>query len=372
MVLISPQFLYQLEPKRQLSPKRNSEKPLLTQHEFATRLSYFLWSSMPDEKLRTLVDRGELLQSDVLLKQVSRMIADPKSDRFVNHFTDQWLNLSGLGRVAINPEYYPNFDDSLKLEMKKETQKFFAFVLREKLSAINFLESDFAIVNRQLAKHYGLQPPMGSAFEKVKLTADDNRGGLLTHGSILLTNSNGEDSHPVRRAVWLLDRLLDSPPAPPPPDVPALESENPGFAKLSIKEQLEIHRKKEACNNCHRRIDPWGIAFENYDAVGRWRNQVTRKEKRKTRTIEVNAGTQLPSGQKISGIRDLKTVLMKDEKKRFARALVSKLLAYSLGRTLEITDEKTVVSLSKKFADNQYVLQDLIVDIVQSKPFRSK
>ena len=226
---------------------------------------------MPDQELFELAERKELSQSDVLEKQIRRMTGDQRSWRFVRNFTSQWLDLSGLNRIAVNPQYYKGFDERLKSQMAEETIQFVGHVLYHDLSALSFLKSDFVVINQSLAKHYGLPDPGSSQFARVALRGNENRGGLMTQGSFLLINSNGEDSHPIKRAVWILDRLLDDPPAPPPPDVPALESEKADLASLTMKRQLELHRQKASCNSCHRGIDGWGIPFENYDAIGRWR-----------------------------------------------------------------------------------------------------
>ena len=301
------------------------------------------------------------------------MIADPKSWNFVQNFTSQWLNLSGLERIAINPEYYPDFDNRLKNDMRLETQHFFAHLLKQDLSCLNLLDSDFTLLNHRLAKHYGMSGPRTSEFELVKLQAANHRGGLLTQGSTLLINSTGEDSHPIKRGVWLLERVLDDPAPPPPPDVPSLDENEVDLTKLPVKQQLEIHREKSACNSCHRGIDPWGIPFENYDAVGLWRTEVLRVLNRKTEIkIPVETDSVLPSGDKISGLESLKEYLLENEKDRFSEAVVRKLMAYGLGRSVEFTDQATVNLLTKRFQQNDYRLKDLIVDIVQSEPFTIK
>ncbi|MGY8767131.1 MAG: DUF1592 domain-containing protein [Pirellulales bacterium] len=368
MVLISPDFLYLVEPK-----ESSKKKQALTEHELASRLSYFLWSTMPDEQLFELANHGELSNPKVLEQQVQRMIADPKSWNFVQNFTSQWLNLSGLERIAINPEYYPDFDNRLKNDMRLETQHFFAHLLKQDLSCLNLLDSDFTLLNHRLAKHYGMSGPRTSEFELVKLQAANHRGGLLTQGSTLLINSTGEDSHPIKRGVWLLERVLDDPAPPPPPDVPSLDENEVDLTKLPVKQQLEIHREKSACNSCHRGIDPWGIPFENYDAVGLWRTEVLRVLNRKTEIkIPVETDSVLPSGDKISGLESLKEYLLENEKDRFSEAVVRKLMAYGLGRSVEFTDQATVNLLTKRFQQNDYRLKDLIVDIVQSEPFTIK
>ena len=369
MVLVSPDFLYLIEPSDKTS------RPL-THYELASRLSYFLWSTMPDERLMSLARSGKLTDKSKIEQQVRAMIADPRSDQFIEHFTDQWLDLSGLDRVAINPEYYPGFDDRLKPMMRHETRAFFAEILRSDLSALNFIDSDFAMLNEPLAKHYGLTDsqhmPQGGDFERIALHPKDGRGGLLTQGSFLLTNSTGEDSHPIRRAVWLLDRLLGDPPAPPPPDVPELDSEKPDFASLPLKKQLELHRTKAACNDCHRGIDPWGVAFESFDAVGLRRESVLRKVGKKSVMGPVDDVATLPNGTKVSGVKELKTYLLQNDQNRFSRALVSKLLAYALGRSLVFEDQPTVDSLVNTFQAHNYRLSDLIVAIAQSEAFQSK
>jgi hypothetical protein len=373
MVLISPEFLYLLEPREESVAGVRQKQPL-TNHELAARLSYFLWSTMPDEQLSKLAGNGNLRDKTVLDKQVRSMIADARSWRFVEQFTNQWLDLSGIDRVAVNPEFYPNFDDRLKSDMRLETQHFFAEILKHDLSSLNLIDSDFTMLNRPLAKHYGIDGPRGTRFERVALKPEDHRGGLLTHGSILLANSTGEDSHPIRRAVWLLDRLLDDPPPPPPPDVPELKTDQPDFAGLPLKRQLEIHRTKVSCNSCHRGIDPWGVPFENFDAVGLWRTEVLKpggKKGRKIKTV-VDATSTLPGGHKISGIDALKSHLLTHDRPRFSRAVVTKMMAYGLGRSLELSDIDTIDRLTKQFADRGYKLSDLIVAIVQSEEFRSK
>lgn len=366
MVLVSPDFLYLVEAKE------GANQQALNDFELASRLSYFLWSSMPDEELFGLAKSGKLREPNELERQVRRMIADPKSWNFVEHFANQWLNLSGLERIAVNPDYHPNFDDRLKEEMRKETQHFLAEVLYNDLSALNLLDSDFTMLNRPLAKHYGIEGPRGRDFERVELEPAQHRGGLLAQASILLINSTGEDSHPIKRGVWLLDRLLGDPPPPPPPDVPELSQQEPDIAALSLKKQLEVHRTKPACASCHRGIDPWGIPFESYDAVGKWRTQVQRVGKRRRASVEVEKTATLPSGHEISGLDELKEHLLENERPRFARSLTEKMLAYSLGRSIEFTDNEMVDQLTKQFQQNDYLLSSLILSIVQSKTFQTK
>ncbi|MBI1247979.1 DUF1592 domain-containing protein [bacterium] len=367
MVLVSPDFLYLVEPGNEKQRRK------LNDFELASRMSYFLWSSMPDEKLFHLAESGKLREPKVLEARARAMLADPKIERFVQQFTDQWLNLSGVDRVAVNPEYYPDFDERLKADMREETKAFFAEILTQDLSGLNLIDSDFAMLNRRLAEHYQVPGPRGTEFERVELNLMDRRGGLLTQGAVLLSNSTGEDSHPIRRAVWLLDRLLDSPPPPPPPDVPELNPEEASLAGLSVKQQLEVHRKKESCNSCHQGIDPWGIPFENYDAIGLWREEVRRvSRKGKVNLSPVVAHATLPGGKQVTGLKELKNHLLENERERFAKALVRRMLAYALGRSLELTDESTVTQLTEQFIQHDYRISDLMVAIIQSEPFQSK
>ena len=376
MALVSPDFLYLRET--QDGPRG------LSDFEFASRLSYFLWSTMPDEQLFELAGSGRLRDPDVLEKHVHRMIADSRSWQFVEHFTDQWLELSRMRSVAVNPEYHPYFDESLKGHMRKETHHFFAEVLRKDLSCLTIIESDFATLNRPLVQHYGIrlkEGPKTFRFQRVLLDPENHRGGLLTHGSVLLANSNGAESHPVRRAVWLLERILDDAPPPPPPDVPELETAGDADADIvSVKKQLELHRKREACNSCHRGIDPWGVPFEQFNAIGNYRKylrgsvaQERAKRERKDRTkIPVESIATLPDGHQVNGIEELKAYLVQHKSEEFARSLVKHLLSYALGRSLEFTDRENIDVLTRDFVENDFKLSHLIVAIVRSDAFQSK
>lgn len=385
VTLISPEFLYLMEPASESSGDEKKRK--LNDFELATRLAYFLWSSMPDEQLLAAAEDGRLRESDEITKQVDRLLRDERSWSFVEQFATQWLDLDGLDRVAVNPEFYPDFDDRLKGDMRRESLHFFETVLRDDLSCLNFLDSDFAMLNAPLARHYGIDGPRGSEFEKVALSPESGRGGLLAQASILTVNSNGEDSHPIKRAVWLRKRLLNDPPPPPPPNVPELKADEPDFATLPLKEQLRIHRSNPACASCHRKIDPWGIPLEHFDATGRLRSDVRRiapkgrarsKLTAETR-IEGNwaltpvaASDTLPDGHEVDGLQQLKSYLLKHKREQFAKALVSKLLSYSLGRTLEFDDQQTVDRLTAEFAAADHRLRTLIKSIVLSEAFQTK
>ncbi|MGI9474292.1 MAG: DUF1592 domain-containing protein [Rubripirellula sp.] len=367
-VLISPSFLYLIEPAQEQT------RPL-TDWELASRLSYFLWSTMPDDELFSLASSGDLRQPATLNEQVDRMIRDPRSRQFVENFAGQWLDVNAVDRVAVNPEYYPDFQNELKTSIREETLAFFEALLQQDLSALNILDSRFAMLNESLANHYGIRGPNSSQFERVELTSDQrHRGGVLTHASVLLGNSTGEDSHPVKRAVWIRDRLLGDPPADPPPDVPELNATDPKFSSLSVREQLRVHRDTESCNDCHRGIDPWGIALENFGADGLWRDEIQRKKVkgRGFLTMDVETATVLPDGTTIDGVQDLKTYLVNHRSEQFAKALTTKLLSFALGRSVDVTDDATIEELTKTFADNDYRLQPLIRAIAASETFQSK
>ncbi len=367
MVLIQPDFLYLVETGNADEGDRS-----ITDSELASRLSYFLWSTMPDESLYELAAKDSLRHAETLNEQVDRLLDDSRLQRFIDQFTSQWLHLDVVDSVAISRDYYPGFDDTLKDDMRAETQRFFGHLLREDLSAINLLSSDFSMLNERLARHYGIDGVHGREFRPVKLPPEQHRGGLLGQASILLSGSTGEDSHAVRRAVWIRDRLLDDPPATPPPNVPELDKADPQFLKLSIREQLVIHRGTEACANCHRGIDPWGIALENFDAIGRWRTDIRRQNGRNFETLPVNAADTLPNGHELDGVDSLRDYLLTKRKDDFVRSLVSRLLTYALGRRLELADQAVVEELSHEFAENGYRLRPLIHAIVASEPFQTK
>ncbi len=370
MVLISPHFMFLVEPA-------GEEKRPINGWELASRLSYFLWSTMPDDRLFRLAENGKLVEPDTLAAEVDRMIDDPRAWQFVKPFTSLWLDLEAMDRVAVSSDYYPRFNESLKDDMRAETQHFFMELLRGDLSARNLVDSDFAMLNETMARHYGIEGVHGHAFRRVPLPADSHRGGLLTQAAILLGNSTGEDSHPIKRAVWIRRRLLDDPPDPPPANVviPTLKSvgEN-DLAHLSVREQLQLHRQQESCAACHIDIDPWGIALEHFDAVGRWREEIRRKESGADDFIRlpVDAKATLPDGTAMHSVQDLRTYLMGHRREDVVRAVVTKLLAYALGRSLEFTDQPEIDRLTTQFVENNLKLRTLVHEVVKSDLFRTK
>ena len=327
---------------------------------------------MPDERLIELAAAGKLRKPQVLSAEADRLLDDPRSARFVEQFSEQWLGLNVVESVAVSRDYYPQFDDRLKDDMRGETQQFVAELIRHNLSAQNLLSSKFTMLNEPLAKHYGIEGVFGRKFRRVALPPELHRGGLLGQASVLLSNSTGSDSHAVRRAVWIRDRLLDDPPASPPPNVPSLDEADKKFQQLSIREQLEVHRGSESCASCHRNIDPWGIALENFDAVGLWRDKIRRQVGKKFTTLPVNAEDVLPGGQRLDGVDTLKRYLATERKDDFARSLVKRLLAYSIGRRLELSDEQALDDLTSEFAADDYRLRGLIHKVGVERPVSDK
>ena len=337
----------------------------LTDHELASRLSYFLWSTMPDEVLSQLAQDGKLRSPGILAEQTRRMIKDPKAWQFIEQFSEQWLELDRLQRVTVNKGKYPGFNDQLAAAMRQETFHFFAHLLRNDLGILNFLESDFTFVNEILGRHYGMTDVRGPEFRLVRLDPSLQRGGLLTQASVLTGNSDGIDGHPIKRGMWLLKNLLDDPPPPPPPTVPELDRANdPKLKGLSIKQALALHRSSTSCSGCHAKIDPWGIAFEEYDAIG-----LVRKQKSNQPTDSI---AELPTGVKVDGMSALKKELVRSRADDLRRAVLRKVAAYALGRSLTLTDIESVDSLIPKLKKREDKLAALVELVVASEPFQTK
>ena len=357
-ILASPNFLYLVESAPEQSANRQ-----LSQHEFATRLSYFLWSSMPDDALRAAADRGELTTPAQIRQQVDRMLKDPKSAALSENFVSQWLSLRQLGNMPPDPEqnraYY---EDNLEFAMREETQRFFRHLLENNLSFLNFVDSDFTFLNPALARHYRIPGIDGEGFRKVQLRPEDRRGGLLGQGSVLTATSNGVETQPVLRGVWILNNLLGTPPSPPPPDVEPIEPDTRGVT--SIRQLMDKHRQNPACNTCHRKIDPLGLALENFDHVGVWRD-------RYSKSLPIDATGQLPDGSDIAGVDDIKHYLM-DRPAQFTRCLTEKMLVYALGRELSFVDRDDIDRISQAMPPQQYGLRELIQQIVASEAFQTK
>jgi mono/diheme cytochrome c family protein len=359
-VLSSPRFLYLVQTDR--SPKEADRT--LDEFELATRLSMFLWCSTPDDELLDLAAKRLLGEADELIRQTNRMLAGPRHERFSNHFVRQWLNMQLLDYLTVDSSTYPQFDSTLKEAMQQEPIALFEEVLQNDRSVMDFLHADYAMVNQRLAEHYGISDVYGNHFRKVSLKPEDNRGGLLTQAGLLAMNSDGTDSHPLKRGIWLLESLLNDPPPPPPPAVPEIDLADPEILKLTLKERMEDHRNKPACISCHVKIDPWGIAFENFDAVGSWRTQNKGKD--------IDASSLLFNQHKLDGVDGLKRYLLVNRQDQFARAIVHKLTTFALGRPLSFGDRASVDRMTAEFRKEGDGLATLIRLIVTSDVFQSR
>ena len=349
-VLASPQFLYVIG--------EGADVPQLDGHELATRLSMFLWCSIPDEELSQLAQSGELQNEPVLKGQVARMLSDDRSARLARHFVHQWLDMQLLEFRSMPREL-----ESLREAMQQEPVAVFSEMLQTDASVLDFLHAEYTLVNERLAQHYGLPNVTGNQFRRVSLDSDHRRGGLLTQAGLLAMNSAGDDSHPLKRGVWLLESLLNDPPPPPPPAVPEIDLADPEIAKLTLKEQIEVHRNHAACRSCHAKIDPWGIAFENYDALGRWRDQIDKKP--------VDATSMLFNRQRLDGMQGLKRYLLENRQDQFVRALVHKLTTYALGRPLTFADRAAVDKITSNVRQQGDGLATMITMIATSDLFRA-
>ena len=372
-VLCSSNFLLISEPAEEVvDAELPIERRRLNDYELASRLSYFLWSSMPDETLLDLASKEQLHQPSVLFEQVDRMIADPKSRGFSENFTAQWLDLAGVRRLAVNPEYF-DFDEPTKDLFEGESIRFVHHVMTANLSITNFVDSDFAVLNPALARHYRI-PDVSGGFQIHPLEKQHHRGGLMTQAAMLFGNSTGAETHPIKRGVWVLERLLDDPPPPPPPNVPELpEPEAADEATLSLKERLVAHAQVESCRDCHSKIDPWGVAFENYNALGQWRDGTSDLlAKRPHQNVNIDPSTELRNGRKIQNLDDLKDYILTEKKPQFRRAIVRKVMSYSLGRYLEFSDRSAVDSICESLEQDGDSFQTLLQQIVLSEPFLTK
>ena len=359
-MLLSPHFLFRVEARP--SARASKAATSLTQHELASRLSYFLWSSMPDDELLRAAGRGKLSRPAELAAQVRRMLLDPKADALANNFLGQWLQTRALESVKPDRKKFPDFDEYLRLSMARETGMFFKSILQEDRSILDFIDADYSYLNERLARFYGLTEVQGPEFRKVSFARDAQRGGLLTHASVLTISSYANRTSPVLRGKWVLDNLLGTPPPPPPPDVPNLNEEKIGTTS-SMREQLELHRKNPICASCHVRMDPLGFGLENFDAVGAWRT--------KDGEFPINASGTLPDGRSFTGPQGLKSIL-KAQPDKFTETLTRKLLMYALGRGLETSDDVAVNEIVRQVAADDYRMSSLILGIVNSQPFQKR
>ena len=357
-ILCSPNFLY-LETPPDAGESGNRA------FQLASRLSYFLWSSMPDEQLLRAAADGNLSEPKTLLAQTRRMLLDPRAEAFVENFTNSWLHLNELGSMPPDTQKFAAYyDRQLEPLMRRETQLFFAEILRKNLSLELFIDSDFTFANRYLAAHYGLPTIEGDDFRRISLPKQSLRGGLLGHASVLTATSNGVESSPVTRGIWVLDNILGSPPPPPPPDVEPLEPDIRGAT--TIREQLAKHRNVATCAECHRKIDPIGFALESFDPIGSFRREY--RDSKGKLVGKVDTTGTLPTGDSFADIAELKQLLLK-QKDQFAHCLTEKLLTYALGREVGFQDRPAVESIVGQLARRGDGLNDLIVLIVTNDVF---
>jgi len=358
-MLVSPHFLFRVE--RDPDPLDPSQVHPISDLELGSRLSYFLWSSMPDEELLGLAERNKLRAPGVLEAQVKRMLADEKSAALGSNFAGQWLETRNLDSVKPDPEKFPAWGPDLRDAMKTETAMLFETLLRENRPLSEFLDAKFTFVNDTLAQHYGIEGVTGPEFRRVELTGGQ-RGGILTQASVLTVSSYPTRTSPVIRGKYVLQNILGAPPPPPPPDVPALDEASVGSAG-SLRQQLEKHRANAVCASCHSRMDVLGFGLENYDAIGRWRTMDGK--------FPIDASGTMPNGKNFTGPSEL-MALLKDDMPRFTRCLIEKMMTYALGRGLERYDKKTIEAIYKKLEASDFRFQALIDEIVESLPFQSR
>jgi hypothetical protein len=354
-VLASPGFLYLVEPA-----EARADRPL-TEFELASRLSYFLWSSMPDDELFREA-RAQTLRAH-LRRQVVRMLDDARSGEFVRNFVGQWLQLRRLAGVARDKDLFPGFDETLRDAMRQETERFFAHIVRHNRSALELLDSNYTFVNETLARHYGIAGVTGEAFRLVTL-ANRRRGGVLTQASVLTLTANPNRTSPVKRGQWILQQLLGTPPPPPPPDVAKLDESREAADAASLRERLEAHRTQPECASCHQQMDPLGFALENYDAVGRFRTT--------DGAFRIDPSGELIGGRKFADIQELKQLLTSTATRKFARCLIENMMTYALARGLEAYDYCTVEEIRKQLTQDDYRIHRIIFGIVESPAFQHR
>lgn len=399
MVLISPQFLYHTEAGSEMS----------TSHSIASRLSYFLWASMPDKELLELAAQQQLNDPAVIEQQVLRMLNDSRSKSFIKNFTMQWLSLQKMKTVPINRDQFPRFLyyvpageragtempylPTVRDYMLEETVAFVGELINQNASALNVVDSNFAMLNQRLAAHYGIQGVSGVDLKPIQLNEENRLGGLLTHGSVLIGNGTGTAPHPIYRAVWLREAILGDEVADPPAEVPALSDSAGESAEkaLTIAELLAAHRTVESCNDCHFRLDPWGIPFEHHNAVGQFQPKVPKEGTRVSvyqqtqhgdmlgyqsyldsiNTIAIPANTRLPHGSKVDGMQELKSYLLQNHREEIAENIIRKILSYSIGRELNYYDRSSIEKLMNQTRSSEFRMRDIIISICKSELFRT-
>jgi hypothetical protein len=359
-LLVDPDFLFRVE-RDEPGVKAGAVHPV-GDVELASRLSFFLWSSIPDDELLNLAERGRLSEPAVLERQVRRMLADERATALVKNFASQWLYLRNMRLVLPDPEAFPEFDDNLREAFQRETELFVESVLRDDRSVLDLLRADYTFLNERLARHYRIPNVYGSHFRRVTFP-DDRRGGLLGQGSLLTVTSYAHRTSPVTRGKWLLENILGAPPPPPPPDVPALKENEATSEPHSVRERMEQHRRNPVCASCHARMDPLGFALENFDAIGRWRDSDS--------SLPIDATGTLPDGTAFDGPAGLRRALV-EHGDEFAMTVTEKMLTYALGRGLEPSDGPSLRAIAREAAKADYRWSSLVLAIARSVPFQMK
>lgn len=359
-ILMSPEFLFRVEEDPYAIAPNTTYR--VSDLQLASRLSFFLWSSIPDDELLDAAVRGELSKPKVLVKQTRRMLADTRARSLASNFADQWLYLRNLDSLTPDARLFPDFDDNLRQAFRRETELFFESILHEDRGILDLLKTDYTYLNERLAKHYGISGVYGSHFRKVSLTPESHRGGLLRQGSVLSVTSYATRTSPVIRGHWILGNLLGSPPPPPPADVPALK-EKTISSRLSVRERLAEHRANTACASCHDVMDPVGFALENFDAVGRWRTYED--------GLPVDASGGLPDGSKFVGVDALEQGLLK-RPELFVGTFAEKMLTFALGRGIESYDAPAIRKIVKQAERDDFRFSSVIIAIVNSTPFQMR
>ncbi len=360
LILASPEFLFRFEPDpAALAPGAVYR---VSDLELASRLSFFLWSSIPDEQLLNLATLGKLHEPAVLEAQVKRMLADPKSKALVDNFADQWLYLRNLKNINPDFETFPDFDDNLRQAMKQETDLFLDNIIREDRSIMDLIDANYTFINERLARHYGIPNIYGSDFRRVTIT-DENRRGLLGQASILTVTSLPTRTSPVNRGKWILTNLIGMPPNPPPPNVPALKEHSDPGKLTSLRQRMEEHRQNEPCKSCHKLMDPIGFSLENFDAVGQWRST--------DEGAKIDPSGVMFNGAKIDGPESLREILLA-KPQIFASVFTEKLMTYGLGRGVQYYDMPAIRAIVREAGKNDYKLSAIVLGIVKSTPFQMK
>jgi hypothetical protein len=360
-LLVSPNFLFRVE--RDPADAKPGTVARVSDIDLASRLSFFLWSSIPDETLLEIAEKNHLHEPAVLDREVRRMLEDPRSDALTANFAGQWLYLRNLDVAKPDPDAFPEWDESLKESFRKETELFFANIVHEDRSVLELLDAKYTFLNQRLAEHYGVPNVYGSQFRQVALT-DPNRGGILGQGSVLTVTSYPNRTSVVQRGKWILETLLGAPPPPPPPDVPDLKAHGADGRLLTMRQQMEQHRANPVCASCHSRMDPLGFALENYDGVGKWRA--------KDAGSPIDPSGKLPDGTTFEGPAGLKQILLTRDKDAFVNTVAQKMMIYALGRGLESYDMPAVRTVARDAARSDYRISALIAAVVKSTPFQMR